>query len=69
MILADEDKRKFVEWLDGQIFSAEEMAKASKNLGATSIGGALGKKFRTEALACQIVRKMLTDFETMQVAT
>jgi len=56
MLLSDEDKVTFREWLNQEVISNEGLLKVC---GATSVGEQLAKKFRAEILACKVVLKML----------
>lgn len=64
-LLNDDEKRRFLEWLNVQIYSAGEMLKATESM--PGVGEAMAKKFRLEQFAFTFVRDYIQNSESFTV--
>jgi hypothetical protein len=65
MFLTDEEKRRFLEYLDREMHDANLIAEKTSKLPGMEM---LAKKLRTEAMAHKIVADRIRSFESMTIS-
>ena len=67
LLLSNQERDRFASFLRLEAETAEGMAEQIKKLPGPMME-VLAKKYRTEALACRVVEKILTSGETMEIS-